>query len=206
MQYLGQCISAGRNSVDPSKISALTNWPNVNKCVQLTVRFRIYRLVQFWRGIFNACSPTKLYGCWDGQMNLEKARRSVSRVYKGNDKCTCNGIRGFLCVLHFWSGCKPQWLGSLPVKRTGGECKAHCLCQMKLDASWKNYSCMKLEFVVMKWAMTKFSWVSVGQQCVIWTDNNLLSFLVTAKLGATEQWWVVELSAFNYAVNYCPKK
>lgn len=43
----GQCISAVRNSLDPSKISAVTNWPNVNKCVQLEVCFRIYHLVQF---------------------------------------------------------------------------------------------------------------------------------------------------------------
>uniref|UniRef100_A0A3B3Q5I1 Gypsy retrotransposon integrase-like protein 1 n=1 Tax=Paramormyrops kingsleyae TaxID=1676925 RepID=A0A3B3Q5I1_9TELE len=35
-----------------------------------------------------------------------------------------------------------------------------------------------------------------------WMDNNPLSYLATAKLGATEQRWVAELSAYNYIVRY----
>ncbi|KAL6473508.1 hypothetical protein MHYP_G00170690 [Metynnis hypsauchen] len=64
---------------------------------------------------------------------------------------------------------------------------------------------MKLEFLGLKWAMTeKFREYLWGQQCVVWTDNNPLSHLDTAKLGATEQRWVAQLSAFHYTVRYRP--
>uniref|UniRef100_A0A3P9JFB1 Gypsy retrotransposon integrase-like protein 1 n=1 Tax=Oryzias latipes TaxID=8090 RepID=A0A3P9JFB1_ORYLA len=64
---------------------------------------------------------------------------------------------------------------------------------------------MKLEFLGMKWAMTeKFREYLWGQNCTVWTDNNPLSHLETAKLGATEHRWVAELSAFNYDVRYRP--
>ncbi|KAF7641866.1 hypothetical protein LDENG_00270020 [Lucifuga dentata] len=64
---------------------------------------------------------------------------------------------------------------------------------------------MKLEFLAMKWAMTeKFKDYLWGQKCVVWTDNNPLSHLDTAKLGATEQCWVAELSVFDYSIWYRP--
>ena len=57
----------------------------------------------------------------------------------------------------------------------------------------------------MKWAITeKFKEYLWGQPCVVWTDNNPLSHLDSAKLGATEQRWVAELSAFEYSVRYRP--
>ncbi|KAL2089430.1 hypothetical protein ACEWY4_014118 [Coilia grayii] len=68
----------------------------------------------------------------------------------------------------------------------------------------KNYSSMKLEFLAMKWAMSeKFREYLWDQQCTVWTDNNPLSHLDTAKLGATEQRWVAELATFNYTIRYC---
>ena len=64
---------------------------------------------------------------------------------------------------------------------------------------------MKLEFLGMKWAMTqKFCEYLLGHKCVVWTDNNPLSHLTTAKLGATEQRRVAELAVFDYTVRYHP--
>lgn len=57
----------------------------------------------------------------------------------------------------------------------------------------------------MKWAIThKFHEYLLGHKCVAWTDNNPLSHLSTAKLGATEQRWVAELAVVDYTVWYCP--
>lgn len=64
---------------------------------------------------------------------------------------------------------------------------------------------MKLEFLALKWAVTeKFREYLLGQKCVVWTDNNPLSHLNTAKLGATEQRWVAQLAAFDYTIRYRP--
>ena len=66
-----------------------------------------------------------------------------------------------------------------------------------------NYSSMKLEFVALKWALTeKFREYLLGQRCIIFTDNNPLSHLSTAKLGALEQRWVAQMAPFNYKVKY----
>lgn len=52
------------------------------------------------------------------------------------------------------------------------------------ERNMTNYSSMKLEFLALKWAMTeKFREYLLGQRCVVFTDNNPLSYLHTAKLG-----------------------
>lgn len=67
----------------------------------------------------------------------------------------------------------------------------------------KNDSSMKLEMLAMKWAMAeKFREYLWGHRCVVWIDNNPLSHLDSAKLGATEHRWIAELSAFEYIVRY----
>lgn len=76
---------------------------------------------------------------------------------------------------------------------------------LSLNPAERKYSSMKFEFLGLKWAMTnKFREYLWGQQCVVWTDNNPLSHLNTAKLGATEQRWVTELAAFHFTVHYRP--
>ncbi|KAL1259054.1 hypothetical protein QQF64_009631 [Cirrhinus molitorella] len=58
---------------------------------------------------------------------------------------------------------------------------------------------MKLEFLALKWTMTeKFREYLLGSQCVVFTDDNPLSHLCMAKLGATEQRWAAQLAAFNF--------
>lgn len=50
-----------------------------------------------------------------------------------------------------------------------------------------NYSSMKLELLAHKWATTeKFQEYLLGNKCTGYTDNNPLSYLQFAKLGAME--------------------
>lgn len=66
-----------------------------------------------------------------------------------------------------------------------------------------NYSSMKLEFLALKWAMTeKFREYLLGNKCVVYTDNNPLSHLSTAKLAATEQRWAAQLASFDFEIKY----
>uniref|UniRef100_A0A8C6UTV1 Gypsy retrotransposon integrase-like protein 1 n=1 Tax=Neogobius melanostomus TaxID=47308 RepID=A0A8C6UTV1_9GOBI len=65
------------------------------------------------------------------------------------------------------------------------------------------YSSMKLEFLALKWAMTeKFREYLLGHKCTVYTDNNPLSHLQTAKLGATEHRWAAQLAAFDFEIRY----
>lgn len=44
--------------------------------------------------------------------------------------------------------------------------------------------------------------VPVGHKCVIYTDNNPLSYLQSAKLGATEHRWAAQPAAFDFDIKY----
>ncbi|KAK7886939.1 hypothetical protein WMY93_026560 [Mugilogobius chulae] len=73
------------------------------------------------------------------------------------------------------------------------------------ERNMNNYSSMKLELVALKWAVTeKFREYLLGNKCTVFTDNNPLSHLATAKLGATEQRWVSELAMFDLTLKYRP--
>lgn len=63
---------------------------------------------------------------------------------------------------------------------------------------------MKLEFLALKWAMTKMFWEYLlgHKEGVVYTNNNPLSYLYSAKLGAMEQHWAAQLAAFNFKVKY----
>ncbi|KAL6462534.1 hypothetical protein MHYP_G00289560 [Metynnis hypsauchen] len=98
-----------------------------------------------------------------------------------------------------------QGLGAVLSHEQDGRVRPIAYASRSLHPNEKRYSSMKLEFLGLKWAMTeKFREYLWGQQCVVWTDNNPLSHLDTAKLGATEQRWVAQLSAFHYTVRYRP--
>ena len=69
----------------------------------------------------------------------------------------------------------------------------------------KNYSSRKLELLGLKWAITeKFKDYLYGSTFTVRTDNNPLSHLSTAKLGATEQRWVSSLAPYNFNIVYRP--
>ena len=66
-----------------------------------------------------------------------------------------------------------------------------------------NYSSMKLELLALKWAITdKFRSYLIGSPCIIYTDNNPLSYIQTSKLGATELRWVAQLAQFDFSIKY----
>ena len=75
------------------------------------------------------------------------------------------------------------------------------------ERNMNNYSSFKLELLGLKWAVTeKFRGYLLGAQCTVVTDNNPLSHLQSAKLGAIEQRWAAELALFDLHIKYRPGK
>ena len=75
------------------------------------------------------------------------------------------------------------------------------------EKTMQNYSSFKLELLGLKWAVTeKFKDYLYGTNFTVRTDNNPLSHLATAKLGATEQRWVSSLASFDFKITYRPGK
>ncbi|KAI4874714.1 hypothetical protein NFI96_007693 [Prochilodus magdalenae] len=73
------------------------------------------------------------------------------------------------------------------------------------ERNMSNYSSMKLELLGLKWAVTeKFREYLLGAKFTVFTDNNPLSYLQTAKLGAVEQRWASQLALFDFEIKYRP--
>ena len=71
------------------------------------------------------------------------------------------------------------------------------------ERNMSNYSSMKLELLALKWAVTeKFRDYLLGAEFVVYTDNNPLSYLQSAKLAATEMRWVSQLAQFDFKIMY----
>ena len=71
------------------------------------------------------------------------------------------------------------------------------------ERNYADLSSFKLELLAMKWAVSeKFREYLLGRHTVVWTDNNPLAHLQTAKLGATEQRWVAQLASFDLEIKY----
>ena len=77
-----------------------------------------------------------------------------------------------------------------------------------LNKSERNYQAHKLEFLALKSAITdKFHDYLYGNHFEVSTDNNPLTYiLTTAKLDATGQRWVAQLSNYNFSIQYKPGK
>lgn len=97
-------------------------------------------------------------------------------------------------------GASYQGLGAVLSQEQSGK-----ILQSPTERNMNIYSSMKLEFLAVKWAMTeKFRDYLYGQKCTVYTDNNPLSHLSVAKLGATEQRWSAQLAAFDFTITYRP--
>jgi transposase InsO family protein len=77
-----------------------------------------------------------------------------------------------------------------------------------LKPSEKNYSTYKLEFLALRWAVTKkFHDYLYGSSFTITTDHNPLIYVLTpAKLDATGNRWMAELATYDFTISYKPGK
>ena len=73
-----------------------------------------------------------------------------------------------------------------------------------LSKSGRNYDAHKLEFLALKWPVTKrFHEYLYGQDFEVYTDNNTLTYiLTTARLDATGQQWVASLANYDFKIFY----
>ncbi len=60
--------------------------------------------------------------------------------------------------------------------------------------------------MALKWSISeKVSHWLKGHEFTVWTDNNLLTHILTKpKLDAYEQRWVTKLSSFNFDLKHIP--
>lgn len=61
-----------------------------------------------------------------------------------------------------------------------------------------------MEFLALKWVVEKFHDYLAGAPFMVYTDNNPLAHLHTAKLDGVTQRWAAHLANYNFKIKYRP--
>lgn len=220
--YLGHIISAEGVSTDPKKIEAVAQWPQPTSVTELRsfLGFASYYR-RFVEGFAKFAAPLHRLVAEAGGV---KSRGRAGPSFAGGWTLECQQsfetLKGKLTmapILAYADFSLPfilevdaslSGLGAVLSQKQGSQVRPIAYASRGLrptERNMTNYSSMKLEFLALKWAMAeKFREYLLGQKCVVYTDNNPLSHLSSAKLGATEQRWASQLASFDFEVKYRP--
>ncbi|XP_016300864.1 uncharacterized protein LOC107657336 [Sinocyclocheilus anshuiensis] len=223
VKYLGHVISAQGVATDPGKIEAFAQW----RCPETVSELRAFLgFVSYYRrfveGFAKLAAPLHrlVAEVMGGKSSKSGKGRGQSLTHAWTEQCqtTFEALRGKLTsapVLAYADFSKTfilevdashGGLGAVLSQEFEGKIRPIAYASRSLrptERNMTNYSSMKLEFLALKWAMVeKFREYLLGHKCIVFTDNNPLSHLATAKLGATEQRWAAELAAFDFEVRY----
>uniref|UniRef100_A0A8C1XCE3 Gypsy retrotransposon integrase-like protein 1 n=1 Tax=Cyprinus carpio TaxID=7962 RepID=A0A8C1XCE3_CYPCA len=220
--YLGHVISADGVSTDPKKIEAVAQWPQPTSVSELRsfLGFASYYR-RFVEGFAKLAAPLhRLVAEFGGTKSRKRAEPGFASGWTTHCQRSFESLKGKLIsapVLCYADFSLPfilevdaslGGLGAVLSQEQGGKVRPVAYASRGLrptERNMSNYSSMKLEFLALKWAMAeKFREYLLGHKCVVYTDNNPLSHLTSAKLGATEQRWASQLACFDFEVKYRP--
>ena len=225
VSYLGHVVSREGVSTDPAKIEVVREWRRPGHLAELRsfLGFASYYR-RFVEGFSKLAAPLHhLVGRLNGPRKKGKTP-PVPLASTWDEECE----HAFLSlkerltsapVLAYADFSKPfilevdashGGLGAILSQEHQGKVRPVAFASRGLRAAernMENYSSMKLELLAVKWAVTeKFREYLLGNHFTILTDNNPLSHLHTAKLGATEQRWASQLASLNFTLRYRPGK
>ena len=224
VKYLGHVISANGVATDPQKIQTVLEWKRPDTLTELRsfLGFASYYR-RFVEGFTRHAGPLHQLVA-EVQGKSKKAVRGSNAKLGGHwdNRCECafQALKKELAsapVLKYADFSQPfvleidashHGLGAVLSQEVEGTRRPVAFASRALRPSEKNmsnYSSMKLEFVALKWAVTeRFREYLLGAKFVVYTDNNPLSHLQTAKLAAVEQRWASQLAAFDFELKYRP--
>ena len=221
VHFLGHTISAKGVATDPSKISAIKDWQTPETEDELWSFLGLagyYR--RFIKGFAQLVAPLQnLLG-----PPRKKRRKTQASVTEFKAKWTAEHDEAFQKVkeklitapvlgypdfnLPFLveTDASLKGLGGVisQDQENGKVVIAYASRKLRpTEKNMSNYSAMKLELLGLKWAVTeKFREYLLGSKFTVLTDNNPLSYLKTAKLGATALRWAADLSQFDFDIKY----
>ncbi len=219
VRYLGHVISDQGVSTDPSKIEAVSNWPlpatlsELRSFLGFASYYRrfvegfaklaapLHRLVAELAGRRSRRADQSITGRW-----TEECCRSFEALKACLTSAPVLAYADFTLPFILEVDASHGGLGAVLSQEQEGKVRPIAYASRGLrptERNMRNYSSMKLEFLALKWAMTeKFREYLLGHKCVVYTDNNPLSHLSSAKLGATEQRWAAQLASFDFEIRY----
>ncbi|KAL7870478.1 hypothetical protein SRHO_G00079750 [Serrasalmus rhombeus] len=220
VSYLGHVISDQGVATDPSKIQAVAGWrtPSTVSELRSFLGFSSYYR-RFVEGFAKLAAP--LHKLVAEMVGAKAGKRSEHRFSSHwSDQCQSSfdelkrrlttapvlAYADFKLPFILEVDASHSGLGAVLSQEQGGKVRPIAYASRGLrptERNMSNYSSMKLEFLALKWAMTeKFREYLLGHHCVVYTDNNPLSHLSSAKLGALEQRWAAQLASFDFEIKY----
>lgn len=224
VQYLGYTVSEEGISASEDKVKVVKEWPLPNTLKELRgfLGFSSYyrRFVERY-----AHTAKPLYGliATFNKRNPQKSNGQLKELWTPDCSAAFNSLKAKLTstdVLGFADYSKPfiletdaslNGLGAVLMQEQEGKRRVIAYASRTLrptERNDSNYSSAKLELLAVKWAITeKFKDYLWGSTFEVLTDNNPISYLQTsAKLGATEQRWAMQLAQYNFTIKYRPGK
>lgn len=218
--YLGHVISSKGVSTDPKKVEVVAKWqtPTTTSELRSFLGFASYYR-RFVGGFAKSAAPLhKLVAETTRGKGTRKVNRDLSDYWTLECQTSFEELKRKLTtapVLAYADFSLPfilevdashGGLGAVLSQEQEGQIRPVAYASRGLrpnERNMENYSSMKLEFLALKWAMAeKFREYLLGHKCTVYTDNNPLSHLSSAKLGATEQRWIAQLAAFDFEIKY----
>ena len=214
VSFLGHVLTRDGIKTDPDKVTAVQQFPvpttqrDVRAFLGLAGYYR-----RFVKGFSNLARPMNSLlskpqeGSRDHRIDwTQECQSSFEDVKTALTTAPLLGYADFREPFILEIDASHQGLGAVLSQKQAGQLRVIAYASRglkKSERNMKNYSSMKLEMLALKWAVVeKFRGYLLGSKFTVYTDNNPLSHLQTAKLGALEQRWAGELAAFNFDVCY----
>ena len=216
--YLGHVVSENGIETDPEKTNAVKSWPIPTsvKDVRAFLGFTGYyrRFIKDFAKIARPLNDMLI-----GHSNNKKGKSKTKKtpfIWNDRHQHAFETLKDKLLsppILAYADYRIPfkvhtdacgTGLGAVLYQYQDGLDRVVAYASRSLKTSERNYPAHKLEFLALKWAITeKFHDYLYGAEFEVVTDNNPLTYVfTTAKLDATGQRWLAELSNYNCKISY----
>ncbi|XP_028301871.1 uncharacterized protein LOC114462925 [Gouania willdenowi] len=214
--YLGHVISEHGVATDPAKTTAVREWtvPQTAKQVKSFLGFAGYyrRFIPAFSKIatpLNALTrDTARHGRAASIIWSPECQKAFDLLKEALLTAPILAYADFSQPFRLYTDASLDGLGAVLAQEQNGKERVIAYASRSLQQTERNdqnYSSFKLELLALKWAITeKFKDYLYGAEFTVFTDNNPLVHLDTARLGAVEQWWVAQLANFKYVIKYRP--
>ena len=212
VKYVGHVVSEHGVETDPEKIDKIRNWPIPQNAKQLRtfVGFAGYyrRFVNNFSKVSRPLTQLLLLHppgkrlkkikppAWQWTVDQQKAFDEL-KEYLSSPPILAYPQYEQPFILH--TDASLMGLGALLYQESEGKERVISYASRQLNDAESRYPAHKLEFLVLKWAVTqKFHDYLYGHKFVVFTDNNPLTYVLgKAKLDAIGHRWIAALSAYD---------
>ena len=225
LDFLGFTVSEEGISCNQNHLEAVATWPapkNVKEVQSFLGFTNFYR--RFIAGYSTIAKPLlKLLKGSGNSGRTSKARKQapppIPWVWGLEQQTAFNELKAMLLgppilaypdyekpfILHV-DACRTGLGAVLYQKSADQKLRVIAYASKALTACEGNYSAHKLEFLALKWAITtKLHHYLYGRSFEVYTDHNPLAYVTTtAKLDATGQRWLADLSCYDFHIYYKP--